>query len=155
MKACLSLAPTILSHIVTRSSTLLGYIPTRIYGKKNIRNKTCKKVFTLFALIFGFSFEAIKRNNCCYKTWNSLLIEIAQCMHILNHENLSVNFSSNIFSGDKRCKSSCTSLFCFKIKININWTFSCPQWNNDFDNIPSIKVLNSLPKLEFLNFFLE
>ena len=59
---CFSQALTILSHIILRLSTLLGYIPSRIYHKNSIKNEKYKKVLTFLALIFRFSFGAIKRN---------------------------------------------------------------------------------------------
>ena len=69
--------------------------------------------------------------------------------HIANQENLYVHFSSLIFPGcklsksnknikiSKHCKSGCTSLFCFKWKIDVNWIFS----------LPTEKVVTSLPNL--------
>ena len=86
------------------------------------------------------------------KAWNDT------DMHIPNSENLYVNFSPPIYPGSKLGKSYENTkiqsvvnqvvllhYYSNKKKSKLNLSFT--HRNNNFDNILSIKVVNSLPKL--------
>ena len=110
-----------------------AHISLDMLGEINFRSKLCLKAAPIF-----FVWKLLLRQKRRLKVVGTFR-KYGWCMHIPNHKNLHVTFSSIIFLGggklgkidenmkiSKCCKSSCASSFCFRLKNNVKWTFSLP-----------------------------